>query len=171
MRKIFFIVPALIVLIMPSCKKAVDTDGGSWIFKSTTYVSTQTNYLLGRWVANTGTGNPTGSLSFYFWDTIPKAGTYLITGGFNNNYGSQPVPTGYVYVQLTDSSIYNSYAPTGSVTQSVTVDTNSAGKYTFKLPPIEMVNYNNSYVILGYSTGVPSGTDSSLVSGTIYQTQ
>jgi len=105
----------------------------------------------------------------------PKLSSYIVTPilgrvGYSTNFSPD---SGYVYVQLTDTSVYNYYVVSGSTTPSVTVsrvNTSDTSKhfYTVTLPPVMMININNapSFPQPGYQTH----TDSSLVSGTIIQT-
>jgi hypothetical protein len=87
--------------------------------------------------------------------------------------GNQYPDSGYVYVQLTDTSIANYYVPTGSSAPTVTVTKAANGFVTVVLPPVEMWNINNSLgapLFFTYIVGDTTHRDSSLVAGKIIQT-
>lgn len=106
----------------------------------------------------------------------PKLGSYKVAPilgriGYTTNFSPD---SGYVYIQVTDTSVYNYWVVSGSTIPSVTVsrvNTSDTSQhfYTVTLPPVMVVNINNdpSYP----PSGAKTGTDSSLVSGTIIQTQ
>ena len=81
-----------------------------------------------------------------------------------------PPDSGYVYIQVTDSSQYVSWKISGSSTPAVTVSI-VGGKYHVTIPPIMLVDTNWTPQYLPSIIGKPTGTDSSLFSGTIIQTQ
>jgi hypothetical protein len=174
MRKILPI--ALVICILASCAKpGASTNGGTWTFHSNTYKATQAYYVLGSLTAYTGTNVPTGSLALWFKagntgaDTFattwpPKPGTYILT----NSY---PPPVGYAFIQLTDSSLFNSYTITGSTTPSITVTTVHDTLVSVNIPPVMVINTNGTPPFYPQIIGKPTGTDSSLVSGTVIQTQ
>ena len=180
MRKITFLA-ALLILLISSCQKGNSPiDGGSWTFKSQTYNAPFCSYVLGALTASTVSSTPSGTLGFYFWDGLsnntlehnlsitlnrdsaissfpPKLQSYKVTNVF-------PPDSGYVYVQLTDTSTVYSYEVSAYANSSVTVTKDSSGKHvTVYLPPTEMVNKKQFQAA--------SRTDSSLVTGTIKQTQ
>ena len=166
MKRIYIVLVALCLLAIISCKKSSSTaNAGSWTFKSQTYHATFGGYILGALTAYTGDNTPTGSLAFYFPDTVPTAGSYIVT----NDYNNLPPAPGYVYVALTDTSVKNVYVISGSTHPSVTV-TVTGGKATVNLPPVEMYNVNTTLPNQP-PLGHPSHTDSALVTGTIIQTQ
>ena len=166
MKKIITAIIAVSILLITSCQKnSSTTNAGSWTFKSNTYHATFGGYILGALTAYTGDNIPTGSLSFYFHDTIPVAGTYTAT----NDYSTIPPLAGNVLVELTDTSLKNVYVISGSTIPNVTV-TVSGGKATITLPPVEVINVNTTLPNLP-PVGYHTKTDSSLVSGTIIQTQ
>jgi len=173
---------SLIILAFASCKKPVSPDAGSWVIHSTTYKATQAYYVLGGLVAYTGTGFPTGSLTVWFRDTVgkdldsllhtswpPRFPSYTLTTSF-------PPDTGQAYIQLTDSSLYNSYHITGSTTPTITVTFNhDSSLVTVTIPPVMMVNKNttpNPYNVVPYPyVGKLTGTDSAMLTlTTIKQT-
>lgn len=166
MKRIYIVLVALSLLAIISCKKSSSTvNAGSWTFKSQTFHATFGGYILGALTAYTGDNTPTGSLAFYFPDTVPAPGSYIIT----NDYSNLPPAPGYVYVALTDTSIKNVYVASGSTLPSVSV-TVSGGKATVNLPPVMMYNVNTTLPNQP-PLGHPSHTDSALVTGTIIQTQ
>jgi hypothetical protein len=157
MNKSIFAIAIFILISLSSCHKGGTLNGGSWVFKSQTFHATFCGYVYGAVTGFTGTGDPSGSLAFYFHDTVPKPGTYLIT-----NSGVPPDP-GYVYIQLTDTSnVYNYVASSSAASTSVTVTVAQNGFVKIILPPVQLTNKTN---ISG-----PLYTDSSLVFGTIMQT-
>jgi hypothetical protein len=166
MKNIILTALASIILISSACKKINATSGGTWSFKSTTYNASFCSYVSGALTASTETATPSGSLAFYFSDSFPpQLNSYIVTNVF-------PPSPGYVFVQLTDTSIANSYVVTGSNPVTVTVTKGAKGYVTATLPPVEMYNVNNS-VSLGsqITIGYPTHTDSSLVTGKVTQTQ
>ena len=182
MKKSLLLISTFLVIIavVSSCSKQNNSNsGGSWIFKSQTFTAPFCSYVLGALTASTETNNPSGSIAFYFYDSTsnsyvqhhlgttrpnftfpPKLSSYKVTNVF-------PPDSGYVYIQLTDTAVYNYYQVTPNSNTIVTIQIkDTATKFlTVTLPPTEMINYNN------FGSGVPSNTDSSLVSGTIIQTQ
>lgn len=168
------LMPIIFILALAACSKNVSTNGGSWVFHNQTYHATQAYYILGGLAAYTGANVPTGSLALWFnspTDTTwpVKVGNYILTKTY-------PPAPGYVFLQITDTSIRNSYSISGTTTPIVTVDTLSNGFYVVTIPPVEVINTNDSIQIqvppFSYIyIGKRSGTDSSLVSGTIIQTK
>jgi|GEM_PF-3983162 len=179
MKKTTFLAVTLVIFIASCQKGNSPTDGGSWIFKSQTYKAPFCSYILGALTASTESSIPSGTLGFYFYDSFsnytlehnfsitlsrdsvvttfpPKLQSYIVTNVF-------PPDSGYVYVQLTDTSTIYSYEVSGSATSIVTVTKDSMGHFQVYLPPTEMVN-KKQFVSA-------SRTDSSLVTGTIKQTQ
>jgi len=175
------IIPIALIVILASCAKNISTNGGQWTLNSLTYKATQAYWVQAGLVATTGTGVPTGSLTIWFRDIYsldtasgtswpPKFPSYILSTSF-------PPAPGYAFIQLTDSSQYNSYNITGSTTPTITVisSVKSAGDtlVTVTIPPVMVVNTNGTPPSLNGQRyiGKPTGTDSSLVSGTIIQTQ
>lgn len=183
MKKSLLLISTLLIITalvsISSCSKLnTPNSGGSWIFKNQTFTAPFCSYVLGALTASTETNTPSGSIAFYFYDSSsnytvqhhvglarpnftfpPKLSSYKVSRVF-------PPDSGYVYIQLTDTAVYNYYQVTANSTTSVTVTIDTVKKFvTVTLPPTEMINYNN------YGSGYPSNTDSSLVSGTIMQTQ
>jgi hypothetical protein len=184
MKKTILISTTLLIAILflvASCRKGnAPASGGSWVFKSTTYNASFCSYVLGALTASTENSTPIGSMAFYFYDSFsnntiannfsihesrdsvsstfpPKLHSYIVTNTF-------PPDSGYVYVQLTDTStLYNYVVTTSSQNVSVTVTVASNGFVKVTLPPVQMTNKEISTY--------PLYTDSSLVSGTITQTQ
>ena len=158
-----------LILLLTACATNVSTDAGSWTFHSTTYKATQAYYVLGGLAAYTGNNNPTGSLALWFnqsnvtWPAT--AGTYILT----NSYPPAP---GYAFMQITDSSVCNAWTITGSSTPSITVVTSHHDSIaTVTIPPVMVVNINTPPFGSSNIFGKPTGTDSSLVAGTIIQTR
>jgi hypothetical protein len=170
MKNIIAIALSICLLVVTSCNTATvnPTAAGTWTFKSNTYNASQAFYILGALDAYTGNSSPTGSISFYFSDTFPRLGSYTVT-----NSQAFPPAAGQVYVQLTDTSLYNAYVISGSTHPQVTVTVSAANKVTVYLPPVWVTNVNttpatpNGQLYVGF----PSYTDSSLVTGTIIQTK
>ena len=173
MKKTFYISISLVLLVLASCSKTNNaTSGGSWTFKSQTYSASFCSYVLGSVTASTEGATPAGSLAFYFPDTVPAPGTYTVTNTFSYPLTIAP---GQVFVQLTDTAVNNYYTISPSVMNgnnipSVTVTKSSKGFVTITLPPVMMVNVNTTYPNLP-PVGYHTGTDSSMVAGTIIQTQ
>lgn len=176
MKNLIVIALSIYLLVIASCNKnAPATNGGTWTLNGNTYKATQAFYVLGGISAYTGESNvPSGSLSIWFrdngpTDTLqttwkPKGNHYILTNSF-------PPAAGYAYMQLTDTSAYNSYVITGSTTPQITVDTTSKGLLTITIPPVMVVNVNGTPVYFPSIIGLPSGMDSSMVTGTVLQTQ
>lgn len=183
MKKIFFCLASIVVIAMASCNKSANAPnaGGTWVFKGQTYTASFASYITGALTASTEGGTPAGSLAFYFNDTFskntvlynlslnrtpsnfpPKLASYRVTNIF-------PPDSGYVFIQLTDTSAFNAYIPTASANAVVTVTKSAKGLVTATLPPIMLRNlfYQNNVPL----PVAPSNTDSSLVSGTVIQTQ
>ena len=139
-----------------------------WTFKSNTYHATFCSYIYHALTASTETNTPPGSLAFYFPDSVGITGTYTVTNVIQSHYPFKIAP-GYVYVQLTDSSQNNFWVISGSTTPQVTLTVSASGLATATLPPVMMVNVNTAFPNVA-PIGALSGTDSSLVSGTIFQT-
>lgn len=193
------IMPILFIIALAACNKNTSTNGGSWIFHNQTYKATQAFYVLGGITAYTGAGTPTGSMTLWFYDSTSNATLdslavqyYRTTGRdtvyprpFPTNWpplhqayalcSSYPPDSGQVFMQITDTAIRNSWVPTGEKTVYVTVAPLSKGLYTFTIPPVEVINNNDTIDQLNplafIRIGTRSGTDSSLVSGTIIQTK
>ncbi len=167
MKNSIFLSLLFIGVAVSSCHKPNGaTSGGSWTFKSTTYTASFCSYILGGLCASTETSTPSGTLTFYFPDTIAMAGTYTIVNSYGNNLF---IPAGHVYIQLTDTARTNIYIPTASATTTqVTVTISNDSIPTVSLPPIMMVNVQNQ--TLAPLQGYPSGTDSGLLTGKITQT-
>ena len=163
------IIPIILIVALAACSKNVSTDAGSWTFHSTTYKATQAYYVLGGLAAYTGDNTPTGSLALWFNrnDTLwpAKAGTYTLT----NIYPPSP---GYAFLQITDSSLCNAWTISGSSTPSITVvRTHNDSVAIVTIPPVMVVNTNTPPFGGSLAIGKPTGTDSSLVAGTIKQTR
>jgi len=183
MKKIVLITIALLALGCYSCKKSSSNQdlSGSWTLNSITYQGQYASFVRGALFNYTGTNSTTGSLALTFFDgranatpvtdttvhvtSTPMLSSYILTNVY-------PPDSGYVYMQLTDSSLYNAYYITGSTTPNVSVTKQSNGKYTVVIPPVMVVNKNTTPPTAGGQlyVGKPTGTDSSLVSGTIIQT-
>ena len=183
MKKTFFYLALLALLAIASCNKSANAPNaaGSWVFKNQTYTASFAGNIAVALRASTVASTPSGSLAFYFNDTFskntvlynlslnrtpsnfpPKLSSYKVTSIF-------PPDSGYVYVQLTDTSAFNAYQPTASANAIVTVTKSAKGLITATLPPIMM---RNVYYVNNVPLPVaPSNTDSSLVSGTVIQTQ
>jgi hypothetical protein len=169
------IMPIIFILTLMACGKNINTNGGSWIFHNQTYKATQAFYVLGGLTAYTGTGVPTGSLALWFRDSAgygtnwpPHLHTYTLCKSY-------PPDSGQVFMQLTDTSIRNSWVITGNTTPYVTVAPYHDSLITVNIPTVMVVNTNDSIQLLVppfsyFYIGKPSGTDSSLVSGTVIQT-
>jgi len=175
------IIPIVLILVITACNKTTDTNGGSWIFHNQTYTATQAYYLLGGLTAYTGTGVPSGSLALWFRDSAgqgtnwpPKLHSYTLCQSY-------PPDSGQVFMQLTDTAVTNSWtyfhnSTTGSAMPYVTVAAYHDSLISVNIPTVWVINTNTPvlsqvppypYIYIG----TPSGKDSSLVSGTIYQTQ
>ena len=78
-------------------------------------------------------------------------------------------------MQITDTAIRNSWVVTTNKIVYITVDTLANGFHTITIPPVEVINNNDTIDPLNplayVRIGARSGTDSSLVSGTIIQTK
>ena len=71
MKKIIIIALAVSLLAITACQKSTSTvNGGSWTFKSNTYNSNFTNWVLGAFTSYTVKNYPTGSLALTFYDSI-----------------------------------------------------------------------------------------------------
>jgi hypothetical protein len=171
MRKILSVIA--VICIIASCSKPTTSNvAGTWTFHSTTYSASQAYYILGSLAAYTGTNVPTGSLALWFrnvgdsnvtsWPAQP--GSYTLTTSY-------PPGPGYAFLQLTDSSMFNSYTITGSSTPQIVVDTISKGFMKVSIPAVMLVNTNGTPPFYPQIIGKPTGTDSSMVSGTIVQTR
>jgi hypothetical protein len=180
MKKIFFI-SILLVLVIASCKKSSSShDAGTWTLNGLTYKGQYGAFVRGSLISYTLDNAITGTISLTFNDG-------RFTGNVDTTFGPQPYhsdtvvsytltgtyppPVGSVYLQLTDSSLYNSYAITGSTTPKVTLEL-IGGKYKATVPPVMVVNNNQTPATLNgpLNVGAATGTDSSLVSGTLIQT-
>ena len=162
------LIPIALIFLLAACAKNVNTDAGSWTFHSSTYKATQAYYVLGGLAAYTGNNTPTGSLALWFnhSDTTwpAKAGTYILT----NSYPPAP---GYAFMQITDSSVCNAWTITGSSTPSITVTSFQDTLIKVNIPPVMVVNINTPPFGSSNVFGKPTGTDSSLVTGTIIQSR
>ena len=169
------IMPIVFIIALAACGKNTNTNGGSWVFKNQTYKATQAFYVLGGLAAYTGTGSPTGSMTLWFRDSAglgtnwpPQHRIYSLS----NNY---PPDSGQAFMQITDTAIRNSWVVTSNKIVYITVDTLSNGFHTITIPPVEVINNNDTIDPLNplafIRIGGRSGTDSSLLSGTIIQTK
>lgn len=178
MKKILSIATSICIIAATySCHKGNSAlSGGSWIFKSTTFNASQAFFIEGALSAYTGESTPTGSISFTFFDgTQPgdTSGRNYTYPPKNHSYrltNTLPLSAGYVYVMLTDTSVNQCYLTTNAANGTiVTVDTSASGKLIVTLPPVYAVNVpSNALLPVSISN---AGSDSSLVSGTIKQTQ
>jgi len=156
------------MLALIACNKNLPADGGSWTLHSTTYKATQAYYIFGGLSAYTGTNIPTGTLQLWFSDSTvttrwPKHTSYTLT----NSY---PPDSGYAFMQITDSSLYNSWMITGSTTPSVTIAPYHDSLITITIPQVMVVNTNTTPVYFPQVIGKPTGTDSTPMFGTINRT-
>jgi len=173
------IIATLCIFVLASCSKLnTSTNGGTWTLHSQTYHATQAYYVLGGLVAYTGTGVPTGSFTIWFTDTVHKDYDTNTKTSWPPRYSTYELGTVYppiagkAFIQLTDSSVYESYVITGSTTPNISVAFNKdSSLVTVTIPPVMVKNIRGVSPIDNSTFGKPSGTDSSLVSGTIIQTQ
>ena len=174
MKKTLFISISFMLIIAACKKNSVSHNAGSWTLNGLNYNGQYGAFERGALMSYTLDNAITGTISLTFnadsftgtVDTTfgPSPKSYTLTGIY-------PPPKGYVYLQLTDSSLYNSYTITGSTTPQVNLEIIN-GKYKATIPPVMVVNTNTTPATLNGQlyVGAATGTDSSLVSGTVIQT-
>ena len=184
MKKIIVVILAVCLLAITACQKSNSgVSGGSWTFKSNTYNSNFTNWVLGAFTSYTVKNYPTGSLALTFYDSISNTTIDSIEVRYHRAHVGTNAPdtnvlrpeysvpknttyrishvnppdSGFVYLFFSDSSATRYYTSLPSATAIVTVTKAADGKLTVNIPGVEMLSTKNS-------------SDSALLIGNITQT-
>ena len=155
MKKILFVIVALSMLTIVSCKKAAAPTYGSWSFKSANYTvssaianSNIDNSLVAISTSNSGYGQ----LQFFFYSLPTAGGTFTVVNGAPDTTGTQIA----IALTLTKGSTYSGPTYVPNAVGSATVTVGSNGLMKISMPAVDMINTADS-------------TDHSALSATVTQ--